>query len=442
MGCLGRGGEKKKECDCIFENKDLVNEHPKLFTTNPNEIIKKTEKLMIEFMGIDDETGENRAIDDFAKNWEKNVAELFSKSNQIDQIELGILDSNTCHKSFEGSFADVRKSSFGTCLFGDHYVIKIMTNMEEENLWELEMEIKNQILAYIVIETAKKRGLKIPNIDVPVIINKIFILYDPADLSTKKYAIIMKDVGESLHKFETIGKDSPDWELFRKSMFEDGLMEEFLEIPKLFYENGLVYLDLKPENTLISTDGKINLIDFDGLQFYFDFYKYDVSTYTCHMLEPNCWDLFFSDTRYYRPDEGKKIKCLKKTDMHALTNMCYGFCAKKQPNYALIDEMKAVGNDETMSKQQKIKELEELSEENRDELMKSCQAQDKHSNTDYKHICDAKQKWKALGIVPFHRRNIKRRYMVSIIYEPTLFLSLPIFGLFALIMFSRFLLSR
>ena len=71
---------------------------------------------------------------------------------------------------------------------------------------------------------------------------------------------------------------------------------EFLEIPKLFYENGLVYLDLKPENTLISTDGKINLIDFGGLQFNtsLDFNEYDVITLTPQFLAPECWDLFFS----------------------------------------------------------------------------------------------------------------------------------------------------
>ena len=68
--------------------------------------------------------------------------------------------------------------------------------------------------------------------------------------------------------------------------------------------------------------------------------------------------------------------------MHALTNMCYGFCARKGPNDDLIDQMYEVIHSETKTIKEKTEELEELSKKNRDELMKLC------TNTDYKNICD------------------------------------------------------
>ena len=46
-----------------------MGKYPALFTTDSNQIINKTEKLMIEFMGIDDETWGKRDSDDFTKNW-------------------------------------------------------------------------------------------------------------------------------------------------------------------------------------------------------------------------------------------------------------------------------------------------------------------------------------------------------------------------------------
>ena len=80
-------------------------------------------------------------------------------------------------------------------------------------------------------------------------------------------------------------------------------------------EYGFVHLDLKPENVLMSTDGKLYVIDFGGAQYKSKFDEYDTRTFTEIYLAPVCWDLHFSTNRRHPviPNETAKEECVTKT---------------------------------------------------------------------------------------------------------------------------------
>lgn len=250
--------------------------------------------------------------------------EQYTPGTAIEKDPIVLKVAFEATKSLLGGFGEIPRLKSSNDI-NDQLVLKLvpLDNSkvdEERKIHKLDYELRMQVYAYVIIET-EKCTIDIPDVFVPKVVYDLFKVFK----NGKQYlAVVMEKGGDDLWVWDE--KHMTD--ALKKELFEEGLMEQIMKVPYVFYKASFYHGDLKPNNILYG-DKKVFIIDYAGSRHNF-FNCRDGYLISAAWSFPLCKP-FRGKTHQYidRSDESRKnfrSQCFDVADLFSIRQICFAVC--------------------------------------------------------------------------------------------------------------------